>query len=91
METLEPLYYFAYGSNLALQQMGNRCAGSKFYDFGVLRNYRVVYSLSCASFLLPKAVEETLILPARHALGVIDNGLKRGISRSKEGFKFPGK
>ncbi|KAH8598071.1 hypothetical protein B0O99DRAFT_684128 [Bisporella sp. PMI_857] len=40
MAASEPLYYFAYGSNLALQQMKSRCPSSPFYAFGILKDYK---------------------------------------------------
>jgi hypothetical protein len=35
-----PTLYFAYGSNLSLRQMRNRCPGSFYHGFGILQNYK---------------------------------------------------
>lgn len=39
----ERLYYFAYGSNLLMEQMVQRCPQSLPFSRGILRNYRLVY------------------------------------------------
>lgn len=37
------LYYFAYGSNLLMEQMSNRCPSSLPHTRGILRDYKLVY------------------------------------------------
>jgi len=36
-------YYFAYGANLNLQGMGNRCPGFKKVEAALLHNYKLVF------------------------------------------------
>lgn len=39
-ESTGDVLYFAFGSNMHVQQMGNRCPNSKLFSKGILRNYK---------------------------------------------------
>lgn len=47
---MEKKLYVAYGSNLNLKQMGERCPEAKFYRVGMIRNYELQFkgSRTCA-------------------------------------------
>lgn len=38
------MYYFAYGSNLSLKQMAERCPGSKPKFTAILPNYKLIFT-----------------------------------------------
>ena len=40
------MYYFAYGSNMNQGQMRTRCPDSKFIGIGILKNYRLDFTIS---------------------------------------------
>lgn len=60
MELNFPLLYFAYGSNLSLKQMAQRCPTSKPIGRATLHGYRLVFSLDCESWGGGVAGVETL-------------------------------
>ena len=39
------IFYFAYGSNMSLRQMNDRCPESEFYNIGVLKDYELCFPI----------------------------------------------
>ena len=44
--------YLAYGSNLNLEQMKNRCSGAKLVGYSYIQNYRLIFRGSGSGFYL---------------------------------------
>lgn len=50
LETHKRSYYIAYGSNMDINQMKERCPDSKFIGAGELKNYQLNFRKSCSNY-----------------------------------------
>jgi len=87
MNTQKTILYFAYGSNLSVSQMKQRCPGSKLLYKGYLRDYKLVFSRYSSTW--HGSVADVIRAEGRHVWGLIYE-MKKADLKSLDSFEgFP--
>lgn len=55
-------YYFAYGSNMDLNQMASRCPNSRYISVGCIHNYRLVFKNTFATIIPADGYEVPIVI-----------------------------
>lgn len=64
LETYKRSYYIAYGSNMDINQMKERCPDSKFIGTSELKNYQLNFRKSCSNYFATLDRKEGSSVPA---------------------------